>query len=100
MILLLACVTTKTQHLDRLGQLSEFEQGNNTNSEQESNTDSHSARNKAHVAQQSATELGEEAPHGKEQSTQQKNKPSSDPTKTQPGQSGRPPHITRVFRRR
>ena len=27
------CVATKTRHLDRLGQLSEFEQGNNTNSE-------------------------------------------------------------------
>ena len=34
------CVETKTRHLDRLGQLSEFEQDDNTNSEQESNTDS------------------------------------------------------------
>ena len=42
------CVTTETRHLDRHGQLSEFEQDNNTDSEQESNTDSHSARNKAH----------------------------------------------------
>ena len=31
-------VTTETWHLDRLGQLSEFEQDCDTNSEQESNT--------------------------------------------------------------
>ena len=37
------CVTTETRHLDRLGQLGEFEQDSNTDSEQESNTDSHSA---------------------------------------------------------
>ena len=48
------CVTTETRHLDRLGQLGEFEQDSNTASEQESNTDSHSAGNKAHVARQSA----------------------------------------------
>ena len=50
------CVTTETRHLDRLGQLGEFEQDSNTDSEQESNTDSHSARNKAHVARQSAAD--------------------------------------------
>ena len=32
------CVTTETRHLDRLGQLGEFEQDSNTDSEQESNT--------------------------------------------------------------
>ena len=47
-------MTTETRHLDRLGQLSDFEQDDNTNPEQKCNTDSHSARNKAHVAQQSA----------------------------------------------
>ena len=46
------CVTTKTRHLDRLGQLGEFEQDSNTDSEQERNTDSQSARNKAQAAQQ------------------------------------------------
>ena len=37
-------LTTKTRHLDRLGQLGEFEQDSSTDPEQESNTDSHSAR--------------------------------------------------------
>ena len=32
------CVTTETRHLDRPGQLSEFEQDNNRTSEQERNT--------------------------------------------------------------
>ena len=49
--------TTETRHLNRLRQLSEFEQDSNTNSEQESNKGSHSARNKAHAAQQSAIVL-------------------------------------------
>ena len=35
------CVTTKTRHLNRLGQLSELEKESNTKSQQESNTDSH-----------------------------------------------------------
>ena len=47
-----ACVTTETGHLDRLGQLGEFEQDSNTDSKRKSNTNSHSARNKAHVARQ------------------------------------------------
>ena len=51
-------------------QLGEFEQDSNTDSELESNTDSHSAQSKAHVAGQSVAERGEEAPHSKEQSTQ------------------------------
>ena len=34
------CVTTETRPLDRLGQLGEFEQDSNTDSELESNTDS------------------------------------------------------------
>ena len=38
-----ACVPTETRHLDRLGQLSEFEQDSNTDSEPESNTDLRSA---------------------------------------------------------
>ena len=68
--LLQACVTTtEARHLDRPGQLSEFEQESNTESQQESNTDSHSAQNKAHVARQSAAERGEEAPHSKGVST-------------------------------
>ena len=33
------CVTTETRHLDRLGQLGEFEQESSTDSEQDSNTD-------------------------------------------------------------
>ena len=37
------CVTTETRPLDRRGQLGEFEQDRNTESELESNTDSHSA---------------------------------------------------------
>ena len=64
---LVACVTTETRPLGRLGQLGEFEQDSNTDSELESNTDSHSAQSKAHVARQSAAERGEEAPHSKEQ---------------------------------
>ena len=36
------CVTTETRPLDRLGQLGEFEQDSNTDSELERNTDSHS----------------------------------------------------------
>ena len=40
------CVTTETRHLDRLGQPGEFEQDSNTDSEQKSNTGSHSARSK------------------------------------------------------
>ena len=39
-----ACVTTETRPLDRLGQLGEFEQDSNTDSELESNTDSDTAR--------------------------------------------------------
>ena len=38
------CVTTKKRHLIRLGQISEFEQESNTESQQESDADSHSAR--------------------------------------------------------
>ena len=34
------CVSTETRHLDRLGQLGEFEQDSNTDTEQESNTGS------------------------------------------------------------
>ena len=37
------CVTTETRPLDRLGQLGEFEQDSNTDSDLESNTDSHTA---------------------------------------------------------
>ena len=55
-------VTTETRPLDRLGQLGEFEQDSNTDSELESNTDSHTAQSKAHVARQAAAERGEEAP--------------------------------------
>ena len=57
------CVTSETRHLDRLGQLSEFEQ--------DINTDSHSARNRAQVAQQSTAEAGEKTPQSKGQITQQ-----------------------------
>ena len=52
-------IATMTRHLDRLGQLSEFEQAINTESEQESNTDSHSTQNNAQAAQQAMTEAGE-----------------------------------------
>ena len=38
-------VTTKTPHLNRLGQLSEFEQESNTDSQQESNTESQQESN-------------------------------------------------------
>ena len=38
---MLACVTAETRHLDRLGQLGEFEQDSSTDPEQASNTDSH-----------------------------------------------------------
>ena len=55
----------QTQHLDRLGQLSEFEQDSNTGSEQESSTDSHSARNKAQVGRQSTAEPRKKAPESK-----------------------------------
>ena len=41
------CVTKDS---NRLGQLAEFEQGSNTDSQQESNTDLHSARNRAQAA--------------------------------------------------
>ena len=68
------CVTTETRPLDRLGQLSAFEEDSNTDSELGSNTYTHSAQNKAHVARQSAAEHGEEALHSKEQSTHQTNK--------------------------
>ena len=40
---MLLCVATETRPLDRLGQLGEFEQDSNTDSELESNTDSVSA---------------------------------------------------------
>ena len=40
-------VTTKTRHLNRLGQLGDFKQDSDTDPEQERNTDLHSARNKA-----------------------------------------------------
>ena len=43
------CVTTETRHLNRPGQLGDFEQDSNTDLELESNTDSHSAQSKAHV---------------------------------------------------
>ena len=49
-------VTAETRHLDRLGQLGEFQQDSNTDSEWESNTDSGSARNKSQAAQQSTAE--------------------------------------------
>ena len=49
------CATTETRPVDRLG---EFEKDNNTDSDLESNTGSHSAQSKAHVAQQSAAERG------------------------------------------
>ena len=48
--------------LDRLGQLHAFEQDSNTDSGQESNTDSHSARRKARAARQPTAEPGEKAP--------------------------------------
>ena len=38
------CCSNAGRHLDRLGQLGEFEQDSNTDSEQESTTDSHGAR--------------------------------------------------------
>ena len=44
------CVTAETSPLDRLGQLGEFEQDRNTDSEPESNPGSHGAQSKAHVA--------------------------------------------------
>ena len=44
------CVTTGTRRLDRLGQLAEVEQESITDSQQGSNTDSHSERSKAQVA--------------------------------------------------
>ena len=69
------CVATEARPLDRLGQLGEFEQDSNTASDLESNTDSHSAQSKAHVARQAAAERGEEAPHSKEQSKQQQQNP-------------------------
>ena len=46
------CVTTETKPLDRLGQLGEFEQDSNTDSELESNTDSEGVcRNEDRTAQ-------------------------------------------------
>ena len=44
------CVTTKTRRLDRRGQLGEFEHDSNTDAEQERNTGSHRARNRAQTA--------------------------------------------------
>ena len=52
---------TKTRHLGGLGQVSEFEQGNNTNSEQESNTDSRSVCDTGEFEQQSNTEPGQQS---------------------------------------
>ena len=48
---LAVCVTTETRPLDQLafGQLGEFEQDSNTDSELESNTDSHTAQDKAQL---------------------------------------------------
>ena len=51
------CVATQTLHLDRLGQLGEFEQDSNTDSERPSNTDSCSARHAARWQQLELTEL-------------------------------------------
>ena len=67
------CVTTETRHLNRLGQLGECGQ--------ESNTDSHGARNKAQAAQQSTAVplAGEKAPQSKGQSTRQPNPPMTRP---------------------
>ena len=42
--------TTETRQLDRLGQLGVFEQESNTESQQERNADSHSARSKAQTS--------------------------------------------------
>ena len=70
----LLCVTTETRPLDRLCQFSEFGQESNTNSQQDSNTDSHSTRNKAQVAQQSTAKPGGKAPQRQEQSSQQANR--------------------------
>ena len=47
-----ASCTPEKWHLNRLGQLAEFEQESNTESQQEGITDSHRVRNKAHAAQQ------------------------------------------------
>ena len=58
------CVAVGARHVDRLGQFGEFEQDSSADPEQESNTDSHSARNnKAQAAHQSTVEPGKKAPH-------------------------------------
>ena len=85
------CVTTETRHLDRLGQLGEFEQESNTGSEQESNTDSHSARSKAQAHNPRRNHTKRPVKQRAEHSA---NKPLSNQTETKPGQSRRPLHIT------
>ena len=72
---MVACVTTETRHLGRLGQLGEFEQNSNTDSKQKSNTNSHSARNKAHVARQSAADAAKRHRTAKSRATRKRANP-------------------------
>ena len=62
------CVTTETRHLDRLGQLVEFEQESNTGS----------ARSKAQLAPQSTAEPDEKAPQAKSRALSKHTPLSSD----------------------
>ena len=83
------CVATGTRHVDRPGQLNEFEQDGNTDSERRSNTDSHSARSEAHAAQQCTAEPDEKGLQSKEQCSQQ-TVPSATKLKQRPGHARAP----------